>query len=1034
LFCDLVESTALARRLDPEDYRELVRAYQNACATVIQRFDGHIAQYLGDGLLVYFGYPQAHEDDAQRAVRAGLALVAAIAPLKSRLAHDTGIWLAVRMGIHTGLVVVGEMGSGGRHERLALGDTPNLAARLQGLAEPDTVVISAATWRLVEGYIRCKDLGLQSLKGIDTPVLVYQVLGEGVAQSRLEVVAPHGWTPLVGREVEVALLRERWAQVTDGLGQTVVLSGEAGIGKSRLVQVLKEHIAEAPHTMLECRASPYHQHSALYPVIELLQRVWQLAPGDTPAEHVRKLEAALAQSRLPVDQTVALLAALLSLPLPADRAAPLALTPQQQRQKTLEALLALLLELAAPHPMLLIVEDLHWIDPSTLEWLGLLLDQVPTARLGLLMTARPDFQGYWSARAHLTQLTLGRLSSSQVRQMIERVAGGKALPAEVVQQIVSKADGVPLFVEELTKTALEASWLQEQEDHYALSGPLPPLAIPATLQDALMARLDRLTEGKAVAQLGAVLGRTFAAELLQAVSPLDELVLWRGLVELVQAEVLYQRGVPPQATYTFKHALLQEAAYQSLLKSTRQQYDQHTAQVLAAQFPTLAETQPELLAQHYTEAGLAERAIDYWQRAGQHANERSAHVEAISHLTKGLSLLATLPETPARSQQELDLQLALGVALAATKGTGAREVEQTYARARVLCAQVGEIPQLFSALRGLCRFYYSRGELRTARDLGEQLWWRAQRAAVPTHLLEAHSALGHTLYLLGDYGAALPHCMQGISLIDLTQQRVQRASHALADGVVCLFTAAHVLWCLGFPAQAMRRSQESLALAQALEQPLSLAVAQEYAAGLHYRRRDVPAVQAQVDTLLTLATTQGFPLQVGHGIFWRGYALAMQGQGEAGLAQMRQGLAAAVATGQEARRASLLILAEVAGFIGQVAEGLRLLAEALPLFAASERGDALTEAYRLQGALLLQQANPEAARAEACFQQALAMARHQQAKSWELRAAISLSRLWQRQGKRDDARALLAPIYGWFTEGFDTADLQDAKALLEELA
>ena len=566
----------------------------------------------------------------------------------------------MRVGIHTGLVVVGEMGSGGRHERLALGDTPNLAARLQGLAAPDTVVISAATWRLVEGYVRCKELGPQSLKGMDTPVPVYQVLGEGVAQSRLEVAAPHGWTPLVGREVEVALLRERWAQVTDGLGQVVVLSGEAGIGKSRLVQVLKEHVAEAPHTMLECRASPYHQHSALYPVIELLQRLWQLAPGDTPAEHVRKLEAALAQSRLPVDQTVALLAALLSLPLPADRAAPLALTPQQQRQKTLEALLALLLELAAPHPLLLIVEDLHWIDPSTLEWLGLLLDQVPTARLGLLLTARPDFQGPWSARAHLTQLTLGRLSPPQVRQMIERVAGGKALPAEVVQQIVSKADGVPLFVEELTKTALEADWLQEREDHYALTGPLPPLAIPATLQDALMARLDRLSEGKAVAQLGAVLGRTFAAELLRAVSPLDELALWRGLVELVQAEVLYQRGVPPQATYTFKHALLQEAAYQSLLKSTRQQYHQHIAQVLTAQFPALAETQPELLAQHYTEAGLTEQAIGYWQRAGQHANERSAHVEAHSHLTQGLALLATLPETPARAQQELDLQIGPG--------------------------------------------------------------------------------------------------------------------------------------------------------------------------------------------------------------------------------------------------------------------------------------------------------------------------------------------------------------------------------------
>jgi predicted ATPase len=681
------------------------------------------------------------------------------------------------------------------------------------------------------------------------------------------------------------------------------------------------------------------------------------------------------------------------------------------------------------------MEDLHWVDPSTLEFLTLLVDQGPTARILALLTFRPDFSPPWTGRSHLTQVTLPRLPRRQVAEMAGRVAHSKTLPAEVIEQVVARTDGVPLFVEELTKMVLESGLLQEREERYALTGPLPPLAIPTTLHDSLMARLDRLATVKAMAQLGATVGREFSYALLQAVSPWDERTLGRGLHQLVEAEFLYQQGLPPEVTYRFKHALIQQTAYQSLLRSTRQQYHQRIAQVLEARFPERCETQPELLAQHYTEAGLTEQAISYWHRAGQHANARSAHVEASSHLTKGLALLATLPETPARAQQELDLQMALGVALAATKGFAAPEVEQTYARARVLCAQVGETPQLFPVLRGLCRFYYNRGELRTARDLGDQLLRGAQRAAVPTHLLEAHSALGYTLHMLGDYGAALTHCTQGTALTALTQQRAQTASHALADGVVCLFIAAHTLWCLGFPAQAVQRSQESLALAQALKHPLSLATAQQNTATLHYRRRDVSAVQAQADSLLTLATAQGLPLQVGHGTFWRGCALAMQGQGEAGLAQMHQGLAAIVAMRQEVlRQVYLLILAEVAGSIGHVAEGLRLQAEALPLFEASERRDSLTEAYRLQGALLLQQAIPDTARAEACFQQALALARRQQAKSWELRAAMSLSRLWQQQGKRQEAYDLLAPIYHWFTEGFDTADLQDARTLLVELS
>jgi class 3 adenylate cyclase len=717
MFCDLVDSTRLARKLGPEDYRTVVRAYQQTCATVIQPFEGHIAQYLGDGLLVYFGYPQAHEDDAQRAVRAGLGILDALPTHNVGLAQDKGVRIAIRLGIHTGLVVVGAMGGGDRQEPLALGDTPNIAARLQGLAAPDMLVLSEATYRLVQGYFVCQELGLYPVKGVDQPMAVLQVLQESAAQSRLDVAATRGLTPLVGREEEVGLLLRCWAQSQDGLGQVVLLSGEAGIGKSRLVGVLREHAEGEGYTRLAFRCLPYYQHSALYPVLEHLQRLLQFRRDDTPETKLARLEQALQASRFALDEVVPLLAALLSVPLPEARYAPLQLSPQRQRQKTLEALLGWLLAEAAHQPTLAVWEDLHWSDPSTLEFLSLLMDQTPTARLLMLCTCRPEFAPPWSPRSYLTHLTLGRLGHAQVETMIAPITGGKALPAGVVQQIVAKTDGVPLFVEELTKAVLESGLLQEHEDHYELLGPLPALVIPATLHDSLMARLDRLATGKEVALLAATLGRAFPYELLRAVAPLDEAMLQQALARLVEAELLYQRGVPPQATYLFKHALIQEAAYQLLLKSTRQHYHQHIAQVLETQFPDTAETQPELLAYHYTAAGLSGQAIPYWQRAGARAIERSANTEAISHLTTALELLQTLPDAPERVQQELDLSIALGIPLVLTKGYAALEVEITYTQAHELCRQLGDTPQLFPVLVGLRRFYFLRGELQAAHDL-----------------------------------------------------------------------------------------------------------------------------------------------------------------------------------------------------------------------------------------------------------------------------------------------------------------------------
>ena len=612
---------ALAAQLDPEDLRGVVRAYQDTCAKVIARFEGHIAQYLGDGLLVYFGYPRAHEDDAQRAVTAGLGMIEAVGQLNTRLAQERSVQLAVRLGIHTGLVVVGEMGGGSRHEQLALGDTPNLAARLQGLAAPNTLVISAATLPLLGGFFVCQSLGTSLLKGFAQPLEVYQVLYESMARSRLEAAGSTGLTPLVGREQEVGLLLERWAQVKDGLGQVVLLSGEAGIGKSRLVHVLKEQVASEPQAWLTpCQCSPYHQNTALYPMIDLLERVvLRFDRNETPQQKLNKLEGHVVQYGLPLAETVPLLASLLSLPLPADYA-PLSMSPAQQKQQTMHVLLTTLLRIAAQQPVLFVMEDLHWVDPTTLEFLTLLVDQGPTARILALLTFRPDFSPPWAGRSHLTQVTLPRLPRRQATAMMDRVAHGKALPPEVVAQVVAKTDGVPLFVEELTKMVLESGLLQEQEDRYALTGPLPPLAIPSTLHDSLMARLDRLATVKSLAQLGATLGREFSYALLHAVSPWDEETLRRGLHQLVEAEFLYQQGLPPQATYLFKHALIQEAAYQSLLKSTRQQYHQRVAQVLEAQFPDTAETQPELLAHHYAEAGLRAQAVLHWQRAGQHAD------------------------------------------------------------------------------------------------------------------------------------------------------------------------------------------------------------------------------------------------------------------------------------------------------------------------------------------------------------------------------------------------------------------------------
>ncbi len=1028
LFCDLVDSTPLSARLDPEELREVVRAYHAACAEVIEHFDGHIAQYLGDGLLVYFGYPRAHEDDAQRAVRVGLGIVEALGPLQMRLRQEQGVGLGVRVGIHTGLVVVGSMGEGARHEHLALGEVPHLASRLQGIAPPDTVLISATTARLIQGWFICETLGDQTLKGFPKPVPVYRVLRESGVQSRLDMVSGSGLTPLVGREQEMELLLVRWNQAKKGLGQIVLLSGEAGIGKSRLIRAVQDRLAGAPYTRLECRCSPYAQHSALYPVINLGRRLLQWQRDEGPEVTLAKLEAALTAYDVSLPEVVPLLASLLSLP-PSDRYAQPQLTSERQKQKTLEAIVALLRAHAARQPVLLIVEDLHWIDPSTLELLTLFIDQEPTARILTLLTGRLEFHPPWGFGEHVTSLTLGRLPSTQVEQMIDRVTGGKRLPAEVCQQVVAKTDGVPLFVEELTKMVLESGLLREQVDRYELLGPLHSFAIPTTLHGSLMARLDRLGDAKEVAQLGATLGRTFRYELLRAVSPWKEERLQHALKQLVEAELLHQRGVPPRVTYVFKHALIQETAYESLLRRKRQQYHRQTAHILEQHFPEIAETRPESVARHYTEAGLAAQAIPYWQRAGQRAVERSANVEAISHFTKELELLKTLPETAEHAQQELTLRLAMGAPLLMLKGHTAPEVEHTYTRALELCQQVGDSAQRFSVLTGLWRLYLSQARLRTVLDLGEQCFILAQHMQNPRCLQEAHLMLGSILFYLGELPSARVHLEAGITLYEPPHSRVRSLTSGTDSGVVCRCWAAWTLWLLGYPDQAQHQAQEALTLAQELSHVYSLCFALHFASTLHAWRREMKSVQEKSEMVIALASEHGFSRWLAGGIARRGWALVEQGQVEEGMAQLRQGLTTWRAMGGELGLPGILArLAEAYGNCGRAEAGLEVLAEAMALVHKNQEHYYEAELHRLTGELVLR-TGLDVQRAEASFHRALEVARRQRAKSWELRAAMSLSRLWQGQGKQEAARQVLTTIYSWFTEGFATSDLQEAKAL-----
>jgi predicted ATPase/class 3 adenylate cyclase len=1027
MFCDLVGSTALATKLDPEDLREVIGAYHRCCAAQISKTDGFVARFLGDGVLAYFGYPRAHEHDAERAVHAGLGLVEAVTKLRTA----AGVRLRVRVGIATGLVVVGDsIGEGEFQEHEVVGETPNLAARLQGLAEPGTVVIADTTRRLLGELFDYRDLGSVSLKGFGDPVRVWQVTGVSAVDSRFEALRGTA-TRLIGREEEIDLLLRRWDQAKRCEGCVVLISGEPGIGKSRIAQTLLERLSDEPHTRLRYFCSPHHQDSALYPGIMQLERAAGLRREDTDEQRLNKLEAVLSHATDNLSEVVPLMAELLSIPT-GDRYPPLNLLPQKRKEKTLQARLAQVEGLASHQPVLIVYEDLHWSDPSTLESLDLLVARVATLRVLVVMTFRRDFSPPWVGLSHVTMLNLNRLPPRRCAQIIMQVTGGKSLPKEIADQIVERTDGVPLFVEELTKTVVESGLVVDAGDRYNVAGALPQLAIPATLTDSLLARLDRLAPTREVAQIAAALGRQFSYELISAVVAMPKRRIDEALTQLVNAELMLQRGSPPDAEYTFKHALVQDAAYSTLLRSGRQQVHARIVAVLESQFPEIVAGQPALLAQHCDEAALTKEAADYWLRAGQQALARSAMKEASTQLQKGMDLVARLPDGPGRQQLELDLQMALGRALVATRGNSAPAVGAAFARAKALAELLDRREYLVPLLHGQWAYHLVRSELKLALSYAEEVAEIGEtRNDVDVQLL-GHFQIGMIRFYLGEFGTARAHFEQCHDLGNPVHRAVVTPLTTADPYSAAMAHLAWTLASLGYVDQARLRLHGVLSEADRLGHAFTRAMVLSFACWVEWIGRSPEVVRRRAEEGVALSIEHDFPLWLAWGDAYRGWSLTALGQTQEGLSLIKQGLAAVRATGTILMTPYwLMLLADAYAMIGQPDEGLSCLTEAADILGTIEERFEEAELHRLRGELL--NSKGERAAAEMNYHQAIESAKRQGAKIWELRAVTSLARLWCNEGKCHEARDLLGSIYSCFTEGYETLDLREAKALLDSL-
>jgi predicted ATPase/class 3 adenylate cyclase len=1034
MFCDLVGSTALSTQLDPEDLSRVIADFRAACSGAVTRFGGSLAKYMGDGALVYFGYPEAYEDAATRAILAGFALIESVEALR----RSTPKFPQLRVGIATGTVVVGELiGEGASHERVAVGETLNLAARLQAIAAPDSVVISESTWSLAGGAFTYEDLGPQILKGISAPARAWMVVGENSADSRFAARTSKGVTPLVGRTDEIGMMRQRWERVLEGDGQVVLLSAPAGIGKSRMTQAFRECLGEGEPTCIQYFCSPYHTNSPLYPFMRQLDFAAGLDRSDSPDQKLDRLEAVIEGPADIVAEAAPLLAALLSIPY-AQRYPHLEtiVTDLVRKQRTMQAIEEQLALSSARGPMLIVFEDVHWADPTSIELLGRILRRVAGLRAMVIANFRPEFISPWLGLGHVTLLTLNQLGRRQVNELIEKTAAGVTLPEPVIEQIVAKSEGVPLFVEEITRSVLASGALEERDGQYHLKDAGVSFVIPATLQDSLVARLDRLGPAKDVALAASIIGPEFSFELLGVVVSLEPALLAAALERLVESDIVAQRGEPPNAIYSFRHALIRDAAYQTILKSRRRDLHRRVAETLEHRFPHVAQTEPEVLAHHYTEADVAERALEFWRMAAMKASASLAHAEATGHIRQAMAIVATLPEGAARDEWELAFLTLMGPAHMALEGWDSPSAHATYDRARLLATRLGKMGDIFRSLWGLWMGAHSAGQHMRAGPLLDEMYKLLEKTDEPEYVVQAHHAAGSQMHAEGKLHRAKYYTDQCLSAYRTdTHGNLAMTYGAHDPGCCSLGMAASALLMLGYPDQAHAASLKALSLGRQVDFQTGIAHTSLYRAALCIMLNEPSLAAESISEALAISERLKLGPYLHPLALCDGWIRAFNGNVEEGLRRSEQALAAIRAnpTGKYQLPLRTAFVGQIRMLAGDIDGALTLFADALAVARGNGELFYVAEILRLTAQALLAGAAPDRSQAERCLVEALEVARGQEAKFWELRAAAALARLWSSEGRKTEALSLVAPVYGWFTEGFDTLEMKSAKALLAEL-